>query len=124
MNKKSLLPIAVVSLLTIACSEDPQSPESQCSTPATVRDFTGTDGCGFVFELNDGTYLEPVRIFECGTPPIPEEQLNDPLKDFEFVDGKKVNIDYHEETTFGSVCMIGKLVRITCISEPSLPTED
>jgi hypothetical protein len=65
-----------------------------------------------------------VRIFECGTPPIPEEQLNDPLRDFQFVDGKKVGIDYYEENAFGSACMIGKTVRITCISEPPLPIVD
>jgi hypothetical protein len=115
---------ATIALLVGCNDETHVQPESQCSTPATVRDFTGLDGCGFVFELNDGTYLEPVRIFYCGTPPVSEEQMKDPLTSFEFVDGKKVRIDYEEMLEMGSYCMAGKPVRISCVSEQLLPTED
>ncbi len=85
---------------------------------ATVKDLTGLDGCGFVFELSDGSKLEPVRPFiRCGTPPLPKEVTEDPLYNFQFVDGKKVRIAYEEITEAASICMVGKVVKITCIEE-------
>lgn len=109
--------IALIFIATvfITCSEE-EIQQTSCATPATVRDLTNLDGCGFVFELGDGTRLEPLRVFFCGTPPLPKEQMEDPLNDFEFVDGKKVFIDY-EETESVSICMVGPMVKITCISE-------
>jgi hypothetical protein len=87
---------------------------------ATVKDLTGLDGCGFVFELNDGTRLEPIRLMYCGTPPLPKEVTKDPLYDFEFVDGKQVRMGYEEINDAASICMVGKIVRITCIEEITL----
>ena len=84
---------------------------------ATVRDLTGLDGCGFVFELTDGTRLEPMRLMYCGTPPLPKEVTEDPLYDFQFVDGKQVRLGYEEIQDAASICMVGKIVRITCIEE-------
>ena len=89
-----------------------------CSTPATVRDLTGLDGCGWVFELEDGTRLEPLRILHCGTPPLPKEITEDPLYNFIFEDGKRVFITY-TETPSPSICMVGPVVKITCVSEVS-----
>ncbi len=84
---------------------------------ATVRDLTGLDGCGFVFELTDGTRLEPMRLMYCGTSPLPKEVTEDPLYDFQFVDGKQVRLGYEEIQDAASICMVGKIVRITCIEE-------
>jgi hypothetical protein len=84
---------------------------------ATVKDLTGLDGCGFIFELSDGTRLEPIRLMYCGTPEIPKEVTEDPLYDFQFIDGKQVRIGYEEVTDAMSICMVGKIVRITCIEE-------
>lgn len=67
--------------------------------------------------LQDGTYLEPVHYIRCGTPPIPREELEDPLYNFEFVDGKRVLIDYEVPNATASICMVGPIVRITCLSE-------
>jgi hypothetical protein len=89
---------------------------------ATVRDLTGLDGCGYVFVLNDGTKLEPLRLAYCGTPPLPKEITEDPLFDFEWVDGKRVIIGY-EETKAGSYCMVGPVVKITCLNELGTPEE-
>ena len=91
--------------------------EVSCSTPATVVDLTGLDGCGYVFELEDGTRLEILRMMYCGTPPLPKEVTEDPLYNFEFVDGKKVFIDYDLVEGYGSICMVGKIAKITCIQE-------
>ena len=104
------------------CSDDVLSPESlNCSTPATVRDLSGLDGCGYVFELNDGTRLEPVMMAYCGTPPLPKEITENPLYRFEFTDGKKVLISY-TVTDGVSICQVGPRVTITCISEVATDT--
>jgi hypothetical protein len=84
---------------------------------ATVKDLTGLDGCGFVFELSDGTRLEPMRLLFCGTPPLPEEVTEDPLYNFQFIDGKQVRIKYEVLPDAASICMVGKIVKITCIEE-------
>jgi hypothetical protein len=94
-----------------------------CSVPATVRDLTGLDGCGFVLELTDGTKLLPQQIIRCGTPPQTKEMNDDPLLGFEFIDGKKVRISY-EKINGQSICMAGPMVKITCIEEvTSIPEE-
>lgn len=97
--------------------------EKTCTIPATVRDLTGFDGCRFVFELEDGRRLEPKLVMRCGTP-IEDEKIDDPLYEFEFVDGKKVRLSYVETGDF-SICMVGPVVKITCIEEvtPEEPEE-
>lgn len=111
--KKLLLPF-LIGFVFIQCNDDDSS---ACSTTATVRDLTGLDGCGFVLELEDGSYLEPVRpLLFCGTPPLPKEVTEDPLYSFDFVDGKRVKVSY-EETGDMSICMVGPVVKITCIRE-------
>ena len=101
-----------------SCEEDKISAVS-CDNGvlATVRDLSGLDGCRFVFELTDGSRLEPMRLMYCGTPPLPKEVTEDPLYDFQFVDGKQVRIGYEEIQDAASICMVGKMVRITCLEE-------
>ncbi len=110
--------MAFVAGMLVSCEE--QAVGARCEITATVRDLTGLDGCGFVFELADGTRLEPQRIGYCGTPPLPKEVTEDPLYDFEFVDGKVVTIGYEEILDAASICMVGKIVKITCLSEISI----
>lgn len=90
---------------------------TKCSTPATLRNLEGLDGCGWVFELTDGKRLEPRIMRLCGTPPQSKEATEDPLYDFEYVDGKTVFIDYEPLADVVSICMVGEVVRITCISD-------
>jgi hypothetical protein len=106
-----------------SCKKEEGIQKAGCTTQATVRDLTGLDGCGFVFELEDGTRLEPLRIFYCGTPPVPKEMPKDPLLDFVFEAGKKVKIGY-ELTESASICMVGPMVKITCIEEISPTSEN
>ena len=115
--KTLLTLILFVSVLTSCNTSEIRPDKSKCTTEATVRDLTGLDGCGFVFELNDGTRLEPVRLFFCGTPPLPKEVTEDALYNFQFIDGKKVMIGYEELTGYASICMAGKTVKITCLEE-------
>lgn len=114
---KNFLALLLILVLSQCTEEDVQK---TCSTRATVRDLTGLDGCGFVFELEDGIRIEPVKTYTlmCGTPPLPKEVTGDPLFSFDFVEGKKVLISYQLAES-GSYCMAGLPAKITCLSETS-----
>jgi hypothetical protein len=114
--KRVFLFLALFAALTACEEEFDSSVPCWQGVEATVRDLTGLDGCGYVFELNDGTKLEPLRMFFCGTPPLPKEVTEDPLYQFEFEAGKRVIIGYDETKAF-SACMAGKIVKITCLTE-------
>jgi hypothetical protein len=118
---RTLLLLFVATLFFTCADED--SLEASCSVPATVKDLTGLDGCGFVFELEDGTRLQPFRIGYCGTPPLPKGITEDPLYNFQFEAGKKVFIEY-EPAEGASICMAGQLVKITCIREGEASQSD
>src|SRR5690348_1103480 len=91
MKTTALLLLVIATLF--ACNDE--SITKNCGTEATVRDLTGIDGCGYVFELSDGTRLMPTwDTGWCGTPPLPKEVTEDPLYNFQFTDGKKVIIGY------------------------------
>lgn len=122
MNRLSLMGVVIVLMITALGCENDQNTSGQCTIPATVRDLTGLDGCGFVFELNDGTRLIPVMDFGwCGTPPLPESATTDPLYNFEYADGKKVLIGFTERNDIATICMAGKTVKITCLKELTAP---
>jgi hypothetical protein len=113
-----LLTLFFIAAVFITCSEeDPVTPPPSCSTPATIVDLRGLDGCGFAFELEDGTRLLPVIVGFCGTPPLPKDLPSDVLSDFDLVAGKKVFIDYTVSEDYAGACMAGQYVSITCISE-------
>ena len=109
--------ILIALLIIVAFAQCADEQTSECSVPATLRDLTGLDGCGWVFELSDGTRLEPVINFYCGTPPLSAEITDDPLYNYEFVDGKNVFISYRVVDDIATACMAGTLVKITCLSE-------
>jgi hypothetical protein len=113
---KSILISLTALTLLFSCKKEESIQKDGCTTLATVRDLTGLDGCGFVFELEDGTRLEPLRLYYCGTPPLPKEVTEDPLHNFNFEAGKKVKIGY-ELTESPSICMVGPVVKITCIEK-------
>ncbi len=118
---KEVSVIIISCLIILSCSEENTTPKknyaNSCSIKATIRDYTGLDGCGYVLELNDGSILEPVRMVVCGPPPQNIMTLDNPLLNFE-EDGKKVFVDY-ELIQSVSICMAGQTVKITCISEAS-----
>ena len=113
MKNRIILLVALALLSLSACENEL---EQKCSELAVVKDLTGLDGCGFVFQLTDGSYLEPQPVFWCGTPPLIDAPKN-VLEDFEFVEGKTVSIGYEVIPDAVSICMVGKIVRITCIEE-------
>ncbi len=126
--KHKLLPIFLIALSSFSllnCDEE-QLMRTSCEDGvlATVRDLRGLDGCGFVFELVNGTRLEPQMLAFCGTPPLPKEITENPLYDFDWVDSKQVRINYEEITDAASICMVGKIVKITCLEEVHSITEE
>ncbi|WP_421871767.1 hypothetical protein [Marinoscillum sp.] len=106
-----------------SCADESLQPEEQCSTHAVIEDWSGLDGCGYLLKLDNGEYLEPIIVGYCGTPPISEEQMNDPLANFSMEDGMEVLIDYDVASEYGSICMKGTTVKITCIQEVGSTTE-
>lgn len=91
--------------------------KSSCGTTATVVDLTGLDGCGLMFELADGTRVEPEMRTYIQAPTAEE----DPLYHFALQAGQTVKIDWVESTGMASICMAGPVVFITCISECKKP---
>tara|TARA_B100002003_G_scaffold70483_2_gene65778 strand:+ start:1121 stop:1429 length:309 start_codon:yes stop_codon:yes gene_type:complete len=84
----------------VAC-EDEEKP--LCNIKATLEDYSDLDGCGFVIMLEDSTILE---IGDYDEEP-----------DFSFRDGMAVNISYEEMKDIATACMVGPIVRITCIEK-------
>jgi hypothetical protein len=69
--------------------------------PVKMKNLTGLDGCGWVLELNDDSILEPINLNEFNVS---------------MVEGKKLFITY-EDFPGGSICMVGKMVKITSVCE-------
>ncbi len=81
-------------------------PEKGCDdgVPAILLDYTGLSGCKWVIQLQNGERLEPVNLHEFDLVPA---------------DSMIVHITYTEAPTMMSICMVGKMVEITCIAELS-----
>lgn len=77
--------------------------KSTCSNAekASFKDLTGLDGCGIVIEQSNGQRLEPTNLDEFSITPV-----ND----------MDIWVKYHN-TNGGSICMVGEIVEIECISE-------
>ncbi|MDN4165805.1 hypothetical protein QWY31_09840 [Cytophagales bacterium LB-30] len=95
-----------------ACEKETMGVDAQELVPATLTDLSGLDGCGWVFELNDGTQLEFSTLMRCWTPPVSAEDTRSPFDDFVFEEGKKVWIRYEELPEAVSICMVGPVVEI------------
>ncbi len=94
-----ILFVSVMLILQACSSVDPIFPGE---TEGTVKDYTGMDGCGFIIELENGDKLEPLQVAD---------------SNFVFHDGQKVIFTYTELKDVGSICMVGKMVRIESIHE-------
>lgn len=64
---------------------------------ATLRDYTGLDGCGWVIEADEGVVLEPLNL---------SEFISDPDA------GMRLSVEYQEEGDFFSICMVGPMVTL------------
>ena len=86
-------------LLFFSCDDKEQTVD--CNIKATLKDYTGMDGCKFVLVLENGGVLEMGDF---------DEEPN-----FKFSDGMKVSISYEEMRDMASICMVGPIVRIMCM---------
>lgn len=73
-----------------------------CNTRATVKDMTGLDGCGLMFELENGEKIMPEN----------PDSMPGYLRD-----GLKVGISFTYLEDRVSACMAGKIVSIECLEE-------
>jgi hypothetical protein len=116
-----VLSLILLSFVTSCRPEKASVKDCQCSTPATIKDYRGMDGCGWILELENGERLQP--LFSkgwCATPPIPKV-LTDSV---EWVNGKQVRINYTARPDMNNSCMVGKIVEITCICESTAKKSD
>jgi len=90
--------LAFALFLVLSCRKEDDT--LLCDEKATLRDFTGVDGCSYVLVLDDEKVLE---IGDLEVEP-----------DFQFRDGLRVSVTY-EELSSASVCMVGSIVRVLCI---------
>ena len=70
---------------------------------ATLKNLTGLDGCSWVLVLENGKKLEPTN-----------------LRKFDHIkleDGKQVIVEYETKPLAASICIVGTIVEIICISE-------
>jgi hypothetical protein len=72
----------------------PPAPAGEEFIPGVVKKYE-LDGCSYIIELTDGSKLEPINL--------PEEFRKDSLK---------VMVKYTEQKEMGSICMVGKIVKI------------
>jgi len=84
--------------LSLSCSKSHEG-----MLKATIKDFTGLDGCGMVIVLENGENLEPVNLNSFST-------------DVSINDGQKVWIKYHE-VSYMSICMVGPMIEIDALEE-------
>lgn len=83
--------LAVLAMLCVGCV-DGLRPGN-----ATLRDYTGLDGCGWVIEADEGDVLEPSNLGEF---------ISDPDACM------RLAIEYQEEGGYASICMVGPIVTL------------
>lgn len=88
----------LAALFTSACNRT----SCENAQAATIEDYTGLDGCGLVIKLQNGTVLEPTNLNDFNLTPT---------------DGLKVWVKYHEVSGMASICMVGPIVEIDCLSK-------
>lgn len=99
---KTLISILIVTLFLNFPGCQKEEPVISDELQGTVKDYTGLDGCGFIIELDNGEKLEPAEIVDTA---------------FVLYDGQRVLVTFSELKDMGSICMVGKIVRIETIEE-------
>ena len=95
---KNILYFCLLLMVLLSCSKN----ECPRAVKGELKDYIGLDGCGFVIILENGDRIEPINLSEF---------------DIELVNNQKIWVDYHiNENLSASICMIGDIVLIDCIS--------
>lgn len=94
--------IALAILIQFSCQKDDVFPLTGYEE-VTLKNLTGFDGCGFVFQKTDDKYLEPTNI-------------DDFLQDYS--DGEKYWIKYKiVHVNSASICQVGDVIKIVEIKD-------
>ena len=102
--------IAVIGLIMVAmfsCNKDDDDFTNCYAGPCTgdvkgqLLDYNGLDGCGWVIKLDEGGILEPTNLDDFVT---------------DLVDGEIVYVDYVISAQLASICMVGEVVDLRCVS--------
>lgn len=97
MKFKFLIPVFIIGLAVTACNTNP----CPNGVKGEFTNLNGLDGCGMLITLEDGKKINPVNLTEF---------------DVEAIDGKKVWIEYAVQKDMMSICMVGEMVEVKCIS--------
>jgi hypothetical protein len=101
MRKLFVIGVMSTAILCItACNKNNGCPNN--SEKARIRDFTGSDTCDYVIQLEDGTKLEPTNLSEYPFVTLEEGQL--------------VWVKY-KAASGASLCDQGDIVKLKCLSE-------
>lgn len=101
MKKLFVIGIVSIALLSItACNKNNGCPNN--SEKGKIRDFTASDSCGYIIQLEDGTKLEATNLSEYPFVTLEEGQL--------------VWVKY-KAASGASTCGLGDIVRLKCLSE-------
>ena len=99
--KVSRLVIIVISLSVFSCKTIEKS-TCENAVPAQLVNLHGLDGCGWAIQLESGQKLEPLNLKEFN---------------IEKKENKKVWITYENAVGYASICMIGPMIKIKCLSD-------
>ena len=105
MNKHWIFFISIFFVLTaIECTDElPEAPEGY--EAVYLKDYSGLDGCGWVFESESGYVYEP-------------QNLND--FSIHMYDNKRYFIKYTLYPDIISICMVGEIIIITDIIDAAV----
>ena len=96
---KNILYFCLLLFVLLSCSKN----ECPRAVKGEFKDYSGLDGCGFVIILENGNRIEPINLNKF---------------DIELVDNQKIWVDFHiNENLSASICMVGDIVVIDCISK-------
>ena len=96
---KNILYFCLLLFVLLSCSKN----KCPGAVKGELKDNIGLDGCGFVIALENGDQIEPINLNEF---------------DIELVDNQKIWVDFHiNENLSASICMVGDIVLIDCISK-------
>ncbi len=101
MKKTTLILIILISVLTFCFESCTKNNVCDQAVKGVFKDYTGLDGCGWVIVLEDNSVIEPSNLQDFMI--IPQEN-------------KKIWLSY-ENAPLASICMVGQVVIIKCISE-------
>ena len=100
-KKKSIfiIPLIISLFLFNSCERIDYSDMQE----AVIKDMSWLDGCGYLIELSDGTYLQAINLNEF---------------DIELEDNKEIWVKYHSySNSILNTCMCGEVVEIEDLRE-------